>query len=182
MGRTTTDNCSLRAALPEITILAAGVAPRQTSPATIGLTAIPDSQCHVDAFLPQYKLLATYLVPKIDVQFGVTYQATPGPEIAANYVVTQALTTPQVLLTGGLRLVNVVSPGQEFIKHIQQLDLRLSKILRMGRARAALNVDFANMFNSNYTQAITTAYGNRWLSPVSIMDPRLVKLSAQFDF
>jgi hypothetical protein len=112
----------------------------------------------------------------------VTYQATPGPEIAANYVVTQALTTPQVPLTGGLRLVNVVPPGQEFVKSIQQLDMRFSKILRMGRTRAALNLDLANMFNSNYTQAITTAYGSRWLSPVSIMDPRLVKLSAQFDF
>ena len=73
-------------------------------------------------------------------------------------------------------------PGQEFVKYIQQLDMRFSKILRMGRIRTALNVDLANMFNSNYTQAITTAYGSRWLSPVSIMDPRLVKLSAQFDF
>jgi carboxypeptidase family protein len=181
VGRTTTDNCSLRGALPEITILAAGVAPRQGAPATIGLTAIPDSQCHVDsAFVPQYKFLGTYLVPKIDVQFGVTYQATPGPEIAANYIVAQ--TTPVVPLTGGLRLVNVVPPGQEFVKHIQQLDLRLSKILRLGKTRAALNVDFANMFNANYTQAITTAYGSRWLGPVSIMDPRLIKLSAQFDF
>jgi hypothetical protein len=183
VGRTTTDNCSLRAALPETTILPAGVAPRQGGAATIGLTAIPDSQCHVDtAFLAQYKFLGTYLIPKIDVQFGVTYQATPGPEIAANYVVTQDATTPQVPLTGGLRFVNVVPPGQEFVKHIQQLDLRLSKILRMGRTRAALNVDFANMFNSNYTQAITTAYGGKWLGPVSIMDPRLVKLSVQLDF
>ena len=163
-GRST-DNCDLRAALPEITILAAGVAPRQGAPATIGLTAIPDSQCHVDtAFLPQYKFLGMYLVPKIDVQFGVTYQATPGPEIAANYVVTQALTNPPTPLSGGLRFVNVVAPGKEFVKHIQQLDIRFSKLLRFGRTRSTLNVDLANVLNANYSQAITQAYGARWLS------------------
>jgi hypothetical protein len=68
IGRTTTDNCSLRAALPEITILAAGVAPRQTSPATIGLTAIPDRSCrHRD---PPATGSGASSRPKIDVQFG----------------------------------------------------------------------------------------------------------------
>jgi hypothetical protein len=182
VGRTTVDNCSLRAALPEITILPANVARTQGGAATNGLTAVPDSQCHVDtAFLPQYKFLGTYLVPKIDVQFGVTYQATPGPEIAAQYVITPSLTTPTVPLNGG-RLVNIVPPGQEFVKHIQQLDLRLSKIFKMGRTRAVVSVDLANLTNSNYTQLITTAYGSQWLAPTSIMDPRLVKIGAQFDF
>jgi len=184
-GRTTSDNCDLRASLPEITIIPTAVATRlgNAAPGAIGSTAIPDSQCHVDtAFLTQYKFLGTYLVPKIDVQFGVTYQATPGPEIAAFNVVTPAQTTPQVPLTGGFRYVNVAQPGQEFVKHIQQLDVRFSKIFRMGRTRTAVNLDLANAFNSNATQIITTAYGNRWLVPVSIMDPRLIKLSAQFDF
>ena len=182
-GRTSTDNCDLRAQLPEITILAAGVAPRQGAPATIGLTGIPDSQCHVDSkFLHQYKFLGTYLVPKIDVQFGVTYQATPGPEINANYVVTQALTNPSTPLSGGLRFVNVLAPGTEYVKHIQQLDIRFSKLLRFGRTKSALSLDLANALNANFSQAITQAYGPRWTYPVSIMDGRLVKLSAQFDF
>ena len=182
-GRTSVDNCDLRAKLPEITILAAGVAPRQGQPATIGTTAIPDSQCHVDTkFLNQYKFLGTYLVPKIDVLFGVTYQATPGPEVNANYVVTQALTNPSTPLSGGLRVVNVLAPGTEYVEHIQQLDIRFSKILRFGRTRSLLSMDLANALNANYSQAITQAYGARWISPVSIMDGRLVKLGAQFDF
>jgi hypothetical protein len=78
--------------------------------------------------------------------------------------------------------VNVVPPGQEYVRHIQQFDIRFSKILRMGRTRAALNLDLANTFNSNYSQNHTLAYGSRWLFPTSIMDARLVKLGAQFDF
>ena len=144
---------------------------------------IPESQCHVDTkFLTQYKALGTYLVPKIDVQFGVTFQATPGPEINANYIVTQALTTPSTPLTGGLKIVNVMPAGQQYVKHIQQLDMRFSKIFRFGTKRTSVNFDLANILNSNSTQLITQAYGPRWQYPVSIMDGRLFRMGAQFDF
>jgi hypothetical protein len=182
-GRTTVDNCDLRPKLPEITQLAAGVAPRQGQPATIGVTSIPDSQCHVDTnFLNQYKALGTYTVPKIDVQFGLTYQATPGPEINANLTVTQALTTPSTPLSGGLKIVNVMPAGKQYVKHIQQLDMRFAKIFRFGTTRTSINFDLANILNANYTQVITQAYGPRWQYPVSIMDGRLFRFGAQFDF
>ena len=152
-------------------------------PAVTGTTAISDSQCHVDtAFLTQYKFLGTYMVPKIDVQFGVTFQATPGPEIFSNYPVLPAQTTPQVPLTGGTRLVNLVAPGTEYVEHIKQLDVRLSMILRFGRIRTSLNLDLANLLNANYSQLINLSYGSRWLAPTSIMDARLFKLGAQVDF
>jgi hypothetical protein len=61
-GRTSTDNCDLVAKLPGITLS--------------GNIAVPESQCHVDTnFQTQVKFLGTYLVPKIDVQFGVTFQS-----------------------------------------------------------------------------------------------------------
>jgi hypothetical protein len=191
-GRTSTDNCDLRAKLPEIATIAPGSFPRGGGfpvgaaigvPAVTGTTAIADSECHVDTnFLTQYKFLGTYLVPKIDVQFGVTFQATPGPEIFSNYLVLPPQTTPQVTLTGGSRLVNVVAPGTEYVEHIKQLDLRFSKLFRFGRTRTALNVDLANLLNANYSQLINLSYGPRWLAPTSIMDARLLKIGAQFDF
>ena len=73
-------------------------------------------------------------------------------------------------------------PLGEYVEHIQQLDIGFSKILRFGRTRSTLSLDLANALNANFSQAITQAYGARWLFPVSIMDGRLVKLSAQFDF
>ena len=45
------------------------------------------------------------------------------------------------------------------MKHIQQLDMRFSKIFRFGTTRTAINFDLANILNANYTQAITQAYG-----------------------
>ena len=169
-GRTSTDNCDLRTTLPEITLL-------------FGVTAVPDSQCHVDTnFLTQIKLLGTYLVPKIDVQFAATFQSTPGPQILANYFVTSAQTAPSVNLTGGFRLVNVVPPGKEYLPHIKQLDVRFSKIFRAGRTKTAVNLDLANALNANHVQVTNLSFGPRWLQPLGIMDARLVKLSAQFDF
>jgi hypothetical protein len=191
-GRTSTDNCDLRATLPETATIAPGLFPRGGGfpvgaaigvPAVTGTTAIAESQCHVDTnFLTQYKFLGTYLVPKIDVQFGVTFQATPGPEVFSYVTVLPGQTTPVVPLTGGNRLVNVVAPGTEYAEHIKQLDLRFSKLLRFGRTRTALNLDLANLLNANYSQLIVLSYGPRWLAPTSIMDARLFKLGAQVDF
>jgi len=169
-GRTSLDNCEIRQKLPEITIVG-------------GVVAVPDRNCHSDSdFITQFKLLGTYIVPKIDVQFAATYQATPGPEIQASYFVSPTQVTPQVPLTGGFRLVNVVLPGTEYVRHIKQLDFRVAKILRFGRTRAAINVDLANALNDNYSQAVNFTFGNSWLNPTSIMDARLVKLSGSIEF
>ena len=170
-GRTSTDNCDLRAKLPEITLPPGGV-------------AIPEQNCHTDTnFLTQYKFLGTYLVPKIDVQFAATFQSTPGPEVQANYTVTSGQTPNGSLpLSGGFRTVNVNLVGKEYSEHINQLDFRVAKILRFGRTRTSLNFDLANALNSNPANGIFTAYGSRWQNPTGILDPRLIKLSANFEF
>jgi hypothetical protein len=170
-GRTSTDNCEIRRVFPEITVVA-------------GVTAVPDAHCHVDTdFLTQFKFLGTYLVPKIDVQFGVTFRAVPGPQILANYPVTAAQTQPRTPLVGGIRLVNVVLPGTEYLPHMKLLDLRLSKIFRTtARTKTSVHLDVANITNSNATLTVVPAYGPRWLAPLSILDARLFKVGAQFDF
>jgi hypothetical protein len=170
-GRTSTDNCDLRTTLPEITL-------------QFGVIAVPEAYCHVDtAFLTQIKFLGTYLVPKLDVLFGVTFQSTPGPQINANHFVTSAQTSPQVPLSGaGFRLVNLVPPGSDYADRANQLDLRFSKIFRTRTTRMSLNVDLANLMNSNYVLGINGNYGPSWLAPLNIMDARLVKFSGQIDF
>jgi hypothetical protein len=45
-----------------------------------------------------------------------------------------------------------------------------------------VHLDLANALNANNVQVINTMYGPRWLQPLGIMDARLVKIGAQFDF
>jgi hypothetical protein len=126
--------------------------------------------------------MGAYLVPWLDVHLAATFQAVPGPQVQANYFVTSAQTEPRVDLSGGFRLVNVVSPGTEYLPHLKQLDIRLAKIIRAGRTRTTVHLDFANVLNANDVQLANATYGPSWLQPLSVMDARLVKIGAQFDF
>ena len=165
-GRTTSDSCDVRAKVPE--------------------SAALNPYCHVEqAFQNQVKFLGTYLVPKIDVQFAGTFQSSPGPSISASYVATNAaisgLGRP---LSGGaaFALVNLIPTTSQYGDRANQLDLRFSKILRFGRTRTSFNLDLANATNSSTVLSVNGTYGSTWLAPRGIMDARLIKLSALFDF
>ena len=169
-GRTSTDNCEVRARLPETSLL-------------FGIIAVPDGQCHVDTkFLTQIKLLGAYRVPRIDLQLAATFQTVPGPQVQAHYFVTAAQTDPRVDLRGGFHLVNVVPPGTAYLPHLKQLDVRFARIVRAGRTRASVHLDIANALNASHVQVTNVTYGPQWLQPLGIMDPRLFKIGAQFEF
>lgn len=86
-----------------------------------------------------------------------------------------------------------INGSTQYFDRNNQLDLRFSKIFRMGagkRYRATINFDMANALNSNDILAAVGAgalgnsgYGPTWLvKPLNIMDGRLFKLSGAFDF
>ena len=131
-GKQVTDNCAVRDAMPEI--------------------APTNPYCRVgQEFQTQVKFLGTYLIPRVDVQFGVTFQSSPGPSIAANFFVPVAnisgLGRP---LTSGAPTVmyNLIDPNSLYGERANQLDLRMSKIFRVGPNRIQLNFDLANLLNS----------------------------------
>ena len=66
-------------------------------------------------------------------------------------------------------------------ERLNQLDLRFTKIFRLGRARTAVNFDLANALNGNAVRTVNNNYV-AWLVPQSILDARLFKISAQVDF
>jgi hypothetical protein len=165
-GRTSTDSCEIRAALPE--------------------TATLNPFCHIDTnMLTQVKLLGTYTVPKVDVLFSGTFQSLPGPQVTANYVVPNAAVQPSLgrPLSGGAAnaTVNIVQPGTMYGQRLNQLDLRFGKLVRFARYRASVNFDLYNALNGS---AITSQNNNyaAWQVPLSILDARLFKISAQVDF
>ena len=165
-GRRTTDTCELREKLPEI--------------------APSDAFCHVQGeFVTNVKFMGTYLVPKIDVQLAAAFQNLAGPEILAQTIYTNAQVQGSLgrpLSAGAPNVtVNVVDPHTMYGERLTQLDLRLSKLLRFSRTRTALNLDIFNIFNGNAVRSMNNNY-NAWQRPTNILDARLFKLSAQFDF
>jgi hypothetical protein len=96
----------------------------------------------VEPYLTDIKGLATYTVPKIGVQVSGTWTSTPGPDLAANFVATNAYVAagPQPLgrnLTGGTNVtVNLIQPGTFYADRRTNLDFRVAKIFRYGRTRS----------------------------------------------
>ena len=171
-GKTTLDVCEVVDKLPEM-LSSAG-------------TVIPRGQCHTETpFLSQVKMLASYTIPRIGVRTSGSFQSIAGPPLAANLVVPNA-TVAQSLgrsLSGGAQniTVNIIQPGTMYGDRLNQLDLRLSKLLGAARRRVAVNLDVYNVLNSNAVQVESSVYST-WRRPQSILVPRFAKIGAQWDF
>ena len=196
-GKTYANNCALRAANPYLgtnaTVLSAA-----PNPTTINEVSPTSPYCNYDGpFLTRASGLASYEVPKVGVQVSGTFQSNPGiPPVGVpgwtdeqalwvvpNSTVQQALGRP---LSGGAAniTVNLIPSGTLFYPRINQLDLRVAKILKFGRTRTQISVDCYNCTNNNtgITFNQTFVPGGQWLTPTSVMVARFIKVGAQFDF
>jgi hypothetical protein len=164
-GRLTLDTCALRAQLPEID---------PTNP-----------HCRQQLPQTQFKLLGTYTIPRIDVQLSGTLQSLPGHEIHANYVASNAQIAPSLgrNLAGNAttKQINLVEPGTLYGERLNQLDIRIAKILRFGGIRSTLNFDLYNALNVDTALALNNAYAS-WQRPQSIILARFAKIGVQLDF
>jgi hypothetical protein len=164
-GSRLTDSCEIRAALPETTPL--------------------NPYCRVkEPYLTQFKLASAYTIPKIDVQLAGTFQSIPGPVVQAAVVYPAALLAPALgrpYVGGATAVVNVIPTADEFGDRLNQLDFRIGKILRIGGLRTALNVDLFNALNANAVLTENPSFA-LFRQPTSVLNPRLVKFSAQLDF
>ena len=186
-GRGVRDNCEITALVPEALLTPAGPAQRWEQL----------SSCHVaEPWQTQIRGLATYVVPKVDVQLSASFQFKPGTlglggndsasngnSVQARYVVTNAVAG--VPLLNNQQTVNLLLPGELFGDYVRQVDLRVGKILRFGRTRTLVGIDVYNLLNANpgltYQEAFTGT-GATWFNPTSLLMPRFVRFNATFDF
>jgi hypothetical protein len=180
-GRTIQDDCEVKAKVPE---------PGE-SRATSGLITTANvtalEYCHTATnWLTQVKMLASYNIPRIDVRVSGTLQNLPGPQILANYnlpsaVAAQALGRP---LAGGAANVTVglIEPGTTYGDRFNQVDFRVSKLLRFGQTRTTVSLDFYNAMNASAVLNQNNTFGGSWQQPSAILPPRFAKVSLQFDF
>jgi hypothetical protein len=68
-----------------------------------------------------------------------------------------------------------------YADRVNQLDLRISKILRFGGRRTTAGIDIYNALNSSSVLTLNNAFAS-WQQPQSILPARFVKLVLQYDF
>jgi hypothetical protein len=142
--------------------------------------------CDVEGtFLTQLKALGSFRVPRIDLQVSASLQNLPGPEILAIYAASTAEVARTLgrNLAGGARNVEIqlVEPRSMYGERMNQLDLRIGKILRFGRTRATVSLDLYNALNTNAVVDSSDAFES-WQQPLAILNARFAKVVLQLNF
>jgi len=176
VGNTVMDSCEIRAALPE--------------------TAALNPYCrNAPGNITRVTGLASYTVPKVDVLVSSTFRSDQGQPLNANYNVPSAAVVGSLgrtLAAGATAFatVNLAAPGTVWGDRVNEVDMRIAKILRFGRTRTNVGVDIYNLFNTDailtynqtFSPTVQPGQPGAWLTPLSVISPRFVKFSAQFDF
>ncbi len=195
-GRRMQDNCAIRAALPETyswdNTVAVQTTRVTTTTGTTATSGLQNYSCRVvEPMQTSFRGLASYVVPKIDVQVSGTWRSDPGNELRADYVVTNAIASPSLgrNLSSGNVTVNLIPRGTLYGARVNNIDLRIAKILRFRGARMQFGADVYNLLNTDVVTAYNNGYSaptatreSIWLTPTAILPARYVRLNMQLDF
>jgi hypothetical protein len=137
-------------------------------------------------FQPNVKANWGYLFPW-NVQVSGTLQSIPGPEIRAQWTVPNALIAPTLgrnLSAGasGTKTIDLIEPGTMWGDRLNQVDLRVTKIVPIRTMDLELMVDLYNLFNAAPTVLVNTVYGSDWATATSTLQARFVKVGARLTF
>ena len=181
-GKTMTDNCEIVDDVPESLLNAAGTGIQPLVAVITGGVWTPRQNCHQETpMLGQYKAVASYVFP-FAIRVSGTFASLPGPQIAANQIYSGTVPSLGRPFTFAQTTVNLYEPGEGYGDRLNQIDLRFSKLLNVGRGRVDFNVDLYNAFNSDAILTQQNAYGATWQNALTVIQPRFVKFSARWDF
>jgi hypothetical protein len=181
-GQSVADACGVRANLPELNV---GIGPGLNG-STVSATS---PYCHV-AFgvLTQVRGLAAYTIPKVDVLVSSVFQSKPGALLAANYAVPNAAVVASLgrSLAGNAPnvTVNLIAPGTRYGDRINELDFRVAKNIKLGSKRVTVGLDLYNALNSSAILTYNAGFvpNGPGFAPISVLTPRIFRISAEFNF
>jgi hypothetical protein len=78
--------------------------------------------------------------------------------------------------------IDLVPANDDFEDRLTQLDVRLTKLFRVGDLRIQGNFDLYNIFNANTVLQEITRVGPSYLQPTRILGGRLFKFGAELEF
>jgi hypothetical protein len=202
-GKSMEDNCEIVAKLPEMNLIAA------INGATLPASWRAQQFCRRESpFLTSGKVFGVYVVPKIDVQVSGTFRSVPGQitgingvspangDVNVGFAATNAFLTTNSTLGRALAgnqanvVLQLLEPQTTFLDRRNELDVRIGKLLRVGRHRALLSVDFFNALNSNAIVNVNQASNlaatggglASYLRPTEILNARATKFTVTYDF
>jgi len=201
-GRGVRDRCDTAAALPEEFLVGVG------SP-----LARIDTCKVTEPWLTTIRGLANYTVPWVDILVSANFRslnpanalpglvgsvsATNGASLNANASVPNTAIQaslgrlPGTALANGTTTINFLRPGELYpAERVNQLDMRVAKILRFGGRRADIGIDVYNVLNSSdttafdptFTYTVTATNPQRFLFPTSIVAPRFARFNLTLSF
>jgi hypothetical protein len=186
-GKSDSDYCEVRRAVPEYTVAVIPGTPLQQSPV--------NPWCDTSTgWTKRATAMGSYTIPWIEVQLAGTMRSDQGGDLGALWVVpnsaTVGLNRAFAGVGGNTITVNLIEPGTLYGDRVNQFDLRLAKIVRWGRTRTNIGFDVYNVGNAapvlTYNQAFVLPNASNpagtWLQPTSVLQPRFAKFSVQVDF
>ena len=132
--------------------------------------------CRIEEpWLWNWRGLANYIIPKVDVQVSAIMRsqanmsatndpASTGQSLNANFFEPAQNVINQLGrdLAGGAPNVtlDMARQGDVYAPRLNTVDMRVSKVLRFGRTRANVGIDLYNLFNANTGTSVNTTTGS----------------------
>jgi hypothetical protein len=189
------DLCDVAKAVPEVFTTLGPLLSAATSPIAQA------SACRVEEpWLWAWRGLTSYTIPKIDVQVSAILRSQPNVQatndpasngLAMNATFFQTNAAIQAALgrpiAGGATTValDIAKPGQVYPDRLNTVDMRFTKIIKIGRTRTNVGIDLYNLLNANTGISFNQNFGadgSAWLRPNGILNPRYVRFNATVDF
>ena len=133
------------------------------------------------------------VAPKYQFILTSAYQAKYGINLGMNYVARQGYSTPYYLgeqagteddlNPSGRNILLSTNIGDARLPMVHSFDARISKVIKVSRLTADLDLDFFNLFNSNTVLGrqfdLNATNGDQ---PLEIMNPRVLRLGLRVRF
>jgi hypothetical protein len=122
---------------------------------------------------------------------SATYQLSTGPNVIATWNAPNAVIAPALgrnLSAGATatKSVQLIEPGTLWAGYLNQLDLRVSKLFRVGRYRLRGDANLYNVFNNDFVNSVNTTFSttaaNQFMRPTNVLQGRLFKIGGQIEF
>ncbi|HUR33345.1 MAG TPA: carboxypeptidase regulatory-like domain-containing protein [Vicinamibacterales bacterium] len=147
--------------------------------------------CHQELpYRPDFKMLAAYNLP-LNFSISGTVQVSSGPMIIATWAAPNSLIAPALgrnLAAGATatKSIQLIEPGTLYAGYQNQIDLRLSRRMRIGRYSARLDANVYNVLNNAYANSINTTFStsaaSQFMRPTAVLAGRLFKIGGQIEF